>query len=146
MFILCGLSRKLLFSIPFSSIIRHPLHPTIMSQSVLDARKIEFSRNPSKGSGPPRSVEVPDSLQRASLRLGFPPSYVIVGVYRLFSDKTLSLPVWHLCRSGFLKGAGVGSIWVSACSSNYLSEERMSEALSLSSAVIPDLFDSTWAY
>jgi hypothetical protein len=86
--------------------------------------------NPSEGSGPPRSMDVPNSLQRASLRLGFTPSYVIVGVYRLFSDQTLSLPVWELCRNGFLKGATVGSIWVCACCSDYRGE-RMSEALTL---------------
>jgi hypothetical protein len=100
-----------------------------MSQSV---KTIDFTcDNPSEGSGPP-SVDIPDSLQRASLRLGFPPSYVIVGVYRLLSDKTLSLPVWDLCRNGFLKGAAVGSIWVRACcsESGYCSKQ-MSEVLTL---------------
>jgi hypothetical protein len=32
-------------------------------------------------------AKVPPSLVRATSRLQFPPSYVIVGVYRLFTDK-----------------------------------------------------------
>jgi hypothetical protein len=83
----------------------------IMSQSVLDSEKI-FACDPSEGSGPRRGVDVPDSLQSATLRLSFTPSYVIVGVYRLLSDKALFLPVWNMCRRGFLRGIVVGSIWV----------------------------------
>jgi len=82
-----------------------------MSQSVLDSENI-FAHDPSEGSGPPRSVDVPDMLQSATLRLCFTPSYVIVGVYRLLSDKALFLPVWNMCRRGFLRGIAVGSVWV----------------------------------
>ncbi len=83
-----------------------------MSRSVLDTDENVFMRNPSEGSGPPKNVDIPNSLQRATLRLGFPPSYVIVGVYRLLSDKALFSPVWQRCRSGFLGGAAIGSVWV----------------------------------
>ena len=55
---------------------------------------------------------VPDPLQRASLRLGFPPSYVVVGAYRLLSDKSLFVPIWQKCRSGVMRGVTVGGIWV----------------------------------
>jgi len=81
-----------------------------MSQFVLDSKNI-FAHDPSEGSGPPRSVDVPDSLQSATLRLCFTPSYVIVGVYRLLSDEALFLPVWNMCRRGFLRGIAVGSVW-----------------------------------
>lgn len=85
-----------------------------MSQSVhgheIDERF--FMRSPSEGSGPPNDANVPDSLQRATQRLGFPPSYVIVGVYRLVFDKALFSPVWQRCRRGFLRGAAVGGVWV----------------------------------
>lgn len=83
-----------------------------MSQSVLDADEIFFTRSPSEGSGPSKNVNIPDSLQRATQRLGFPPSYVVVGVYRLVFDKALFSPVWQRCRSGFMKGVAVGGVWV----------------------------------
>jgi hypothetical protein len=85
-----------------------------MSQSVhrLDMDENFFMRSPSEGSGPSKDVNFPDSLQRATQRLGFPPSYVVVGVYRLVSDKALFSPVWQRCRSGFLRGVAIGSVWV----------------------------------
>jgi hypothetical protein len=83
-----------------------------MSQSVLDVDENFFTRSPSEGSGPSKNVKIPDSLQRATQRLGFPPSYVVVGVYRLVFDKALFSPVWQRCRSGFMKGAAVGGVWV----------------------------------
>jgi hypothetical protein len=85
-----------------------------MSQSVHrpDIDETFFMRSPSEGSGPSKDVNVPDSLQRATQRLGFPPSYVIVGVYRLVVDKALFSPVWKGCKSGFLRGVAVGSAWV----------------------------------
>ncbi|TFK32566.1 hypothetical protein BDQ12DRAFT_616860 [Crucibulum laeve] len=55
--------------------------------------------------------EVPPPLQRASLRLEFPPSYVIVGVYRLFTDKLLWKPAWDKCKHATQRGAIVGTIW-----------------------------------
>ncbi|KAN0107715.1 hypothetical protein V8E52_009882 [Russula decolorans] len=82
-----------------------------MSQSVLDVDENFFTRSPSEGSGPSKNVKIPDSLQRATQRLGFPPSYVVVGVYRLVFDKALFSPVWQRCRSGFMKGAAVGGVW-----------------------------------
>lgn len=83
-----------------------------MSQSVLGIDETFFMRSPSEGSGPSKNSNIPDSLQRATQRLGFPPSYVVVGVYRLVFDKTLIFPVWQKCRSGFLRGVAVGSVWV----------------------------------
>ncbi|TDL16191.1 hypothetical protein BD410DRAFT_832204 [Rickenella mellea] len=44
-------------------------------------------------------------------RLNFPPSYVAVGVYRLFTDKALYVPAWDKCRHGVLRGAAVGLGW-----------------------------------
>ncbi|KAI6021981.1 hypothetical protein EDC04DRAFT_2731303 [Pisolithus marmoratus] len=47
--------------------------------------------------------DVPANLQHAMLRLNFPPSYVIVGVYslfRLFTDKALYKPAWDKCKHG----------------------------------------------
>lgn len=56
---------------------------------------------------------VPAELERATLRLEFPPSYVIVGVYRLFTDKALYQPVWAKCKHGTQRGVIVSLIWVS---------------------------------
>jgi hypothetical protein len=83
-----------------------------MSQSVLDVDENFFARNPSEGSGPAKNMDIPDSLQSATRRLSFPPSYVVVGVYRLLSDKALFSPVWQGCRSGFLRSAAIGGVWV----------------------------------
>jgi hypothetical protein len=54
---------------------------------------------------------VPPNLARAALRLEFPPSYVFVGVYRLFTDKNLYGPAWDKCKHATRRGAIVGSIW-----------------------------------
>lgn len=83
-----------------------------MSQSVLGIDETFFMSSPSEGSGPSKNTNIPDSLQRATQRLGFPPSYVVVGVYRLIFDRALFSPVWQRCRSGFLRGVAVGSAWV----------------------------------
>src|SRR6266571_2063634 len=96
-------------------VLQYSLTPIIMSQSILDVDDKFFQPDPSEGSGPPRNDNVPGSLQRASLRLDFPPSYVVVGAYRLLSDKSLSVPIWQKCRNGFLRGAAVGGIWVCGC-------------------------------
>jgi len=56
---------------------------------------------------------VPPTLRRATLRMEFPPSYVLVGVYRLFTDKTLYKPAWDKCKHGTRRGAIVGAIWAS---------------------------------
>jgi len=55
---------------------------------------------------------LPPNLARAALRLEFPPSYVVVGVYRLFTDKNLYGPVWDKCKHATRRGAIFGSIWV----------------------------------
>ncbi|KAF9225138.1 hypothetical protein BS17DRAFT_700116 [Gyrodon lividus] len=54
---------------------------------------------------------VPQTLQRATLRLNFPPSYVVVGVYRLFTDRSLYKPAWDKCRHGARRGLIVGLVW-----------------------------------
>ncbi|KDQ58230.1 hypothetical protein JAAARDRAFT_35040 [Jaapia argillacea MUCL 33604] len=51
------------------------------------------------------------SLSRADARLQFPPSYVIVGVYRLCTDKNLYVPAWQKCKHGIVRGLAVGGIW-----------------------------------
>ncbi|KAJ7125171.1 hypothetical protein C8R44DRAFT_619208 [Mycena epipterygia] len=58
------------------------------------------------------ALAVPPSLIRATSRLQFPPSYVLVGVYRLFTDKHLYVPAWQKCQHGVQRGAVVGLIWV----------------------------------
>ncbi|CAL1693789.1 unnamed protein product [Somion occarium] len=59
----------------------------------------------------PYMEKVPDHLRPATTRLQFPPSYVVVGVYRLFTDKTLYVPAWKKCSHGFMRGAGFGLVW-----------------------------------
>jgi hypothetical protein len=54
---------------------------------------------------------VPQQLKRATIRLEFPPSYVLVGVYRLFTDSNLYKPAWDKCRHATQRGAIVGAIW-----------------------------------
>ena len=55
---------------------------------------------------------LPPNLTRAALRLEFPPSYVLVGVYRLLTDKNLYKPAWDKCKHATSRGAIVGGIWV----------------------------------
>lgn len=55
---------------------------------------------------------VPPALARATMRLEFTPSYVLVGVYRLFTDKSLYIPAWDKCRHAARRGAIFGAIWV----------------------------------
>lgn len=65
---------------------------------------------------PPRPLytdQIPPELRASTSRLSFPPSYVVVGVYRLLSDKTLYVPAWKKCQHGFVRGATVGLVWVS---------------------------------
>ncbi|EGN93576.1 hypothetical protein SERLA73DRAFT_23835, partial [Serpula lacrymans var. lacrymans S7.3] len=59
----------------------------------------------------PPSEHIPPALARASLRLRFPPAYVVVGVYRLFTDKSLYAPAWDKCRHGASRGLIVGFVW-----------------------------------
>ena len=60
----------------------------------------------------PESDPVPANLQRATLRLKFPPSYVVVGVYRLYTDESLYKPAWDKCKHGAQRGLVVGFVWV----------------------------------
>jgi hypothetical protein len=60
---------------------------------------------------PPPPSHVPQSLSRATQRLEFSPSYVLVGVYRLCTDKNLRKPAWDKCRHGVARGAVVGLVW-----------------------------------
>ena len=57
---------------------------------------------------------VPEHLRAATSRLQFPPSYVVVGFYRLLSDSKLRVPAWQKCKHGFARGVAVGLVWVSA--------------------------------
>lgn len=60
--------------------------------------------------------DLPEHLKRSSHRLQFPPSYALVGVYRLCTDQNLYVPVWQKCQHGTVRGAAVGIVWVSVCS------------------------------
>ncbi|KAJ3853346.1 hypothetical protein EV368DRAFT_39093 [Lentinula lateritia] len=55
--------------------------------------------------------DLPDHLKRSSHRLQFPPSYALVGVYRLCTDQNLYVPVWQKCQHGTVRGAAVGIVW-----------------------------------
>lgn len=57
----------------------------------------------------------PPELERAVRRLQFPPSYVVVGIYRLIKDKTLFKPAWDKCKHGTQRGLMVGAVWVRPC-------------------------------
>lgn len=61
---------------------------------------------------PEEAANVPAHLMRATIRLQFPPTYVVVGVYRLFTDKLLYVPAWDKCKHATQRGAIVGAIWV----------------------------------
>ncbi|KXN80923.1 hypothetical protein AN958_06580 [Leucoagaricus sp. SymC.cos] len=54
---------------------------------------------------------IPPELSRATLRLEFSPSYVVVGAYRLLSDQKLFIPTWDKCKHAARRGAIVGGIW-----------------------------------
>lgn len=54
----------------------------------------------------------PPELERASYRLQFSPSYAIVGIYRLATDKSLYRPAWDKCKHGTQRGLIVGFVWV----------------------------------
>jgi hypothetical protein len=58
-----------------------------------------------------QAPQVPASLEHAYSRLMFPPSYVVVGVYRLFTDRSLAGPAWAKCHHGVRRGAIVGLAW-----------------------------------
>ena len=62
----------------------------------------------------------PPELERASRRLSFPPSYVVVGIYRLINDKSLLKAAWDKCRHGTQRGLAVGFVWVCPLESCFL--------------------------
>ncbi|KAF9265202.1 hypothetical protein L218DRAFT_898816 [Marasmius fiardii PR-910] len=74
-----------------------------------EAQDSLFKSNPNTWST--SEEPVPDNLVRATNRLHFPPSYVVVGVYRLCTDKTLYVPTWQKCKHGTVRGAVVGAAW-----------------------------------
>ena len=57
---------------------------------------------------------IPPELAHAAERLQFSPSYIVVGVYRLFTDKALYVPAWEKCKHGTQRGLVVGLAWVCA--------------------------------
>ncbi|KAH9851692.1 hypothetical protein C2E23DRAFT_780206 [Lenzites betulinus] len=59
----------------------------------------------------PYTEDVPSNLRRATSRLQFPPSYVVVGFYRLVTDRNLYVPAWQKCKHGFVRGATVAIVW-----------------------------------
>lgn len=59
------------------------------------------------------AMQIPENLRRATSRLQFSPTYVVVGVYRLFTDKNLYIPAWRKCQHGLMRGASISLIWVS---------------------------------
>jgi len=70
------------------------------------------SLSPALGASHASPYNVPSTLERATLRLEFPPIYVVVGVYRLITDKSLYIPIWNKWKHGIARGAAVGAGWV----------------------------------
>lgn len=62
---------------------------------------------------PPTDSNIPENLERATLRLNFPPIYVVVGAYRLLTDEMLYKPAWQKCSQGVRRGATASIAWVS---------------------------------
>lgn len=80
-------------------------------------------------SPPPYTENVPQNLRRATARLQFPPSYVVVGVYRFCTDKNLYVPAWKKCQHGVVRGLGVGLVWVRCRNSRACSLDGSREVL-----------------
>ena len=64
-------------------------------------------------SSPYSGENVPQNLKASTSRLQFPPSYVVVGVYRLITDRSLRVPAWDKLKHGVVRGASVALVWVS---------------------------------
>ncbi|KAJ3574274.1 hypothetical protein NP233_g1870 [Leucocoprinus birnbaumii] len=73
------------------------------SASDFEGQDALFEKDAAKG--------VPPELARATMRMEFPPSYVVVGAYRLLSDRKLLKPAWDKCRHAARRGAIAGGIW-----------------------------------
>ncbi|KIK68240.1 hypothetical protein GYMLUDRAFT_35616 [Collybiopsis luxurians FD-317 M1] len=79
-----------------------------------DAHNDLFKSNKSlseKNSSFLRDSDIPEHLRRSTHRLQFPPSYALVGVYRLCTDKNLYTPAWEKCQHGTVRGSAVGLVW-----------------------------------
>ncbi|KAH8099886.1 hypothetical protein BXZ70DRAFT_941695 [Cristinia sonorae] len=83
---------------------------------------------------------VPSNLERAAARLRFPPSYVVVGVYRLFTDEHFYKPVWDKCRHGVRRGMTVGVVWVAL---TFHIQRKFVELFMMKSPRISGLSDSS---
>lgn len=82
-----------------------------MSASISEELPRQQRFNPEHEPFAPHLTNVPSALERATLRLEFPPSYVVVGVYRLVTDKSLYVPIWNKCKHGIIRGLAVGAGW-----------------------------------
>ncbi|EJD49634.1 hypothetical protein AURDEDRAFT_112468 [Auricularia subglabra TFB-10046 SS5] len=80
---------------------------------------------------------VPD--QRA-VRLSFPPSYCLVGVYRLFHDPALRTPIWAKCKHGVVRGGVVGIIWAFL---TYKIQKAFVQTFLMNSPTVTGLSDDT---
>ncbi|KAG1763195.1 hypothetical protein EDD22DRAFT_518796 [Suillus occidentalis] len=81
--------------------------------------------------------EVPQELHRAMLRLNFPSSYVVVGAYRLFTDKSLYVPAWNKCRNGVRRGMICGFAWM--CTSYSIQRRIIKAAITNPSSIFSTL-------
>lgn len=84
----------------------------------------------------PYSDNVPDNLRAATSRLQFPPSYAVVGIYRLFTDKKIALPVWQKCKHGLVRGVSVALAWVSLNFENRVDQLEVQKLTGASQTVV----------
>ncbi|KAI0321205.1 hypothetical protein OF83DRAFT_1100720 [Amylostereum chailletii] len=84
---------------------------------------------------------IPPTLASASARLNFPPSYVVVGVYRLFTDKALYKPFWDKCKHGFVRGIAVGAAWAFF---TFKLQRKLVHLFWMKSPTVLDLSDDTF--
>jgi len=82
----------------------HIIHSMTPSVSDFEGQDALFEKHETK--------YVPPELSRATVRMELPPSYVVVGAYRLLTDQKLLKPTWDKCRHAARRGAIVGGIWV----------------------------------
>ena len=100
----------------FQSVLSVP-HPDLgqkkKKETIFQKKKNRINLNlpPKMSQGPRPTTASPPPL--AGFRLGFSPSYILVGVYRLSADPLLRVPVWDKCKHGFVRGLLVGLAWVS---------------------------------
>ncbi|KAI0698014.1 hypothetical protein BC835DRAFT_1405525 [Cytidiella melzeri] len=59
----------------------------------------------------PYVENIPANLRASTSRLQFPPSYAVVGAYRLITDKSLRVPAWQKLKHGTVRGASVALVW-----------------------------------